>query len=304
MIHRIKEFLRCSSAVAAISPVAVLGRLARAALILCFFAAPGWGVWGLGDVLNSTSEEISDTSLDLSWSGTINTGNIIVVKAATDNVQTTDGETTLHSISDSDGNTYTRICEFTNGEAGAGAGATVSVHFAKASADLVPPEVITLTTSSAVTDKALAVREYTITSGNVPSLAGTCQTLANDGADAGSQALSGLTSQEYLFLRAIATESNGAVSMTATLNYTVMDSGGCQNTTGGGEASDMGVCGEHRIFTGTGDTSDPTLVDTTNDNASVFVALKETAPPSSDAPVQIIISETVSKLHTLASKEN
>jgi predicted RecA/RadA family phage recombinase len=70
--------------------------------------------------------------------------------------------------------------------------------------------------------------------------------------------------------------------MTATASYSLPDnpSDGCNNTTGGSEATDMGACSEYRVLTGTGDTSNPALVDTTNDNASVYVALLEAAPPS------------------------
>ncbi|MBI3933398.1 MAG: hypothetical protein HY316_01815 [Acidobacteria bacterium] len=138
-------------------------------------------------------------------------------------------------------------------------------------------------------DKAMRAQNFTIAAGNVLSLAGTCQTEEQDGADAGNLTLSSLTNREHLFVRAIGTESNAAISMTATGSYTLIGSDGCENTLGGGEASDIGVCGEYRILTGTGDSSNPALVDTTNQNASVYVALNEDAPPAG-AP-QIIISQ-------------
>ncbi|MGH9556714.1 MAG: hypothetical protein ACRD2Y_12925 [Terriglobales bacterium] len=241
--------------------------------------------WGNPDGTCANVEEISDTSLSCTAGTTtvgFQTGSIIGVWLATDNVDTTDGQTSLHSsVTDTDGNTYTKACEYTNGEGAAAAGATVSFWFSSVlTADLINPDTITINTASAVTDKAMNTEEFTIASGNVVSVEGACQVLGNDNADAGSQTISGLTSQEYLFVRAIGTESNLALSLTATASYTFVGSDGCSNTLSGGEATDIGECGEFRILTATGDTSDPTLLDTTNDNASVYLALKEAAPPA------------------------
>ena len=284
------------------SPRAKRGVLRRfAILVLLWLLAPmvcfvpvAWGAWGTGGAICGATEEVSDTSITCTLTSAENAeaGNVLIVLGATDNVDTTDGVTTLHSsMTDSQGNTYTKACEFTNGQGAAAAGATISVWYSKLTTQLVATtDSITLNTSSAVTDKVInTLDEFTITSGNIVSVEGACQTLANDNADAGSQTISGLTSQEYLFVRGIATESNAALSMTATTNYTLLPNDGCNNTTGGGEASDMGACGEFRIFTGTGDTSDPTLVDTTNDNASVYVALKEAAPPAVTCPPTLLL---------------
>ncbi len=271
---------------------AIFALLWLLAPLVCFVPL-AWGAWTWPDNGNCVgTEEVSDTSISCTiGAGNIEAGNVAIVWAATDNVDTTDGQTTLHSVSDSKGNAYTKACEFTNGQGAAAAGATVSISFSKLTTQLdVNVDTVTLTTSSAVTDKAVKVSEFTIGAGNVVSVEGACQTLANDNADAGSQTISGLASQEYLFVRGIAAESNATTSMTLTTSYSSVIGDGCDGTVGGGEATDISVCVEHRILTGTGDTSDPTLVDTTNDNASVYVALKEAAPPSISSQ-GIIISQ-------------
>lgn len=250
-----------------------------APLLLCVPLA--WGAWSGHAGFCTAVAQVSDTTLTCTLdTGHFEAGHAAIVWAATDNVATTDGETTLHSsITDSKSNVYTKACEFTNGQGAAAAGATVSVWFSKLATQLNgSTDSITLTTASAVTAKAIFAAEFAIGVGSVISLVGTCQTLANDNADAGSQTISGLASQEYLFVRGIATESRQATSMTATSGYALFGIDGCENTAGGTGASNIGACGETRILTGTGDTSDPTLADTTNDNASVFVALKEAAP--------------------------
>lgn len=244
-----------------------------------------FAAWGSGTGVAGTTEEVSDNSISANIQITVNAGEVVALWAATDNVDTTDGQTSLHqSVADSDLNSYTKWCEFTNSQGAAEAGATISLWTAISAGTLTAAvDSITLTTASNVTDKVINVMSFTIGAGNVVSLAGTCKTLANDGADAGSLTISGLSSAERLYIRGIATESNNATSLTASTNFTLMKESavpdGCANTTGGGEASDMGVCGEYRVNTSTGETSDPTLVDTSNDNASIFIALIESAPP-------------------------
>lgn len=244
--------------------------------------AVGWGSGGTPQCQDA-NEAAATTSLSCTLGAEIiEAGNVAVVVCATDNVTASDSNTNDHSVvTDSGGNTYTKAYEYTEGSAGAGAGATVSVHFSKLTTQLTNITSTITCNFASVTDKAIhLVGEFTIGSGNTGSVAGTPQGEASNGGDAGNLTIGSLTSGEYLFVRAIATESNAALSMTASSSYSIptVPSDGCNNTISGGEATDMGACSEYRIFTGTGDSSNPTLVDTSNDNASVFVALKQAAP--------------------------
>lgn len=261
----------------------------RLLLLLFLFSTPCWASWGHGGATCSTeSEAAASTSLTCTV-GTQNleAGNVAVVVCATDNVTASDSATSDHtSVTDSTGaNTYTKLGEFTEGSGGAAAGATVSLWFSKLTTQLASGSGTITCNFASVTDKAMhLVGEFTITGGNVVSQAGTTQTEASNGGDAGNLTISGLTSSEYLYVRGIATESNAAVSMTVTAGgYAAPDapSDGCNNTATGGEATDMGACSEWDIkAASTGDSSNPALVDTTNDNASVYVALQETTPPA------------------------
>lgn len=253
-------------------------------IVVLVLSLPVCAQWGNPNGSCFGSEETSDTSLSCTTGTTTNgfaAGSVVGMWVATDNVDTADGQTSLHSaMTDSDGNTYTKWCEYTNGQGAAAAGATVSFWTSSVlTASLESPDTITLTTASAVADKVMNAEEFTIGSGHVVSREGSCQTLSNDNSDPGSLSISGLTNGEYLFVRAIASESNLINVLTPTTSYTVVGSDGCAITTGGSEASDMGECGEFRILSAAGDTSDPTLDDTTNDNASVYMALKEAPPP-------------------------
>ena len=257
----------------------------------------GFAAWGTGGAAcEGVSETAAATLSCLLNAQTIEAGNVAVVVCAGDNVSTSDGNTNDHSAaSDSKGNTYTKAYEWTEGTGGAAGGATVSLHFSKLTATLITgTDTITCNYGSSLTDRVIdLVAEFTIGAGNVVSIVGTPQGEASNGGDAGALTISGLTSAQYLFVRGVATESNAATSMTATASYSlpIFPSDGCDNTGGGGEASDMGACSEYRILTGTGDTSDPTLVDITNDNASVYVALQESAPPSGRPPRRMVVIE-------------
>jgi len=247
---------------------------------------------------NATCSAESEAAATTSLSCTLATenleaGNVAVVVCATDNVSGS-GNTNDHSaVTDSGSNTYTKAYEFTEGTGGTAAGVTVSVHFSKLGTALTSGASTITCNFASVTDKAMhLVSEFTIGVGNVVSVEGTPQGEESNGGDAGALTISGLASREYLFVRGIGTESNAALSMTATASYSLPDapSDGCNNTTGGGEATDMGACSEYRILTGTGDTSNPTLVDTTNDNASVYVALKEAAAPTGARTVSRMVT--------------
>ena len=263
----------------------LIKRLPLLILAAAFLLPPAcWASWGTGGATCLAQNETASTTLACTLATqNLEAGNVAVVTCAGDNVGTLDGNTNDHGpVTDSGGNNYTKAYEFTEAGTGAAAGATVSVHFSKLATQLTSgSSTITCNYGSSLTDRAMhLVGEFTITAGNVVSVAGTPQGEASGGGDAGELIISGLTNGEYLFVRGIATESNDALSMTATASYSLpLDpSDGCNNTTGGGEATDMGACSEYRIFTGTGDTSNPTLVDTSNDNASVYIALLESVP--------------------------
>lgn len=250
-------------------------------LIIVLLCSPAWAAWGTATGTCVAADETSDTAIPCTIAtANMEAGNVGVCWGATDNIATTDGQTTDLSITDSGSNTWTRLGEFTNTNGAAADGAITGVFASKLTTQLTSgSSTITLNTTSAVTDKAVRCQEFTIGVGNVLSVVGAIKTEAS-AADAGSLTTDTIASGEYLFLRGVGAESNAVLSMTATASYTRIGSDGCDGTTGGGEATDIATCGEFRILTATSDTSNPTLVDTTNDNASVYLALKEAAPPA------------------------
>ncbi len=200
-------------------------------------------------------------------------GDIAMLWFAGDNVATVDGnDGLLSSVTDSKSNTWTVQRCFTNGNGTAATGATTCIAWSKLATALVSATDTITANFSSITAKAIVTKDFTVTAGNTIQVAGTPQDLANDVVDPGSMVISGLTSGQYLFVRSSALERATASTWTVTTNYT---SSGCNGTTGGGAATNMDDCGEFRIFTGTGDTSNPTA--TAVDNANIFIAFQEVA---------------------------
>jgi hypothetical protein len=204
--------------------------------------------------------------------GTAAVGSVVIVGIAKDNLQTTDGNTSeVTTVTDSKGNTYTPIREFCNGQGGAGAGAVISLWYSllTTAINVGATDTITANFNGAITAKAIVADNFTIGAGATVSVAGNATDLANDAADPGSMTISGLTSGPYLFIRATALE-RPQTGWTPTTNYTQLT---LKGTSGGSAVTNMEYDAEFRIFTGTGDTSDPTA--TAVDSASIYVALKE-----------------------------
>lgn len=222
------------------------------------------GSVGVGSSNASTSTVVTTTTAPVA------AGQLVVAVVAKDNVQTTDGQTSeVTSITDSAGNIWTLAGEFCNGQGGANLGAVVSVWTTTA-VSMPVGTTITANMSSSITSKAMTVEQFAFKSGSTLSAALSLQTLADDGGDAGSMAISGLTSALYLYIRG--TGGERTMTLTATSGYAAM----ADSANAGSGTAAISANGEFTYATGTGSTSDPTMNQST-DLASVFFAIKQTA---------------------------
>jgi hypothetical protein len=222
----------------------------------------------------AATHKTSSSSFSFTPSAALNAGQLGVLVIACDNLDANDGDfSVIAGVTDSAGNTWRKAAEFTNGQGGAGAGATVAIWYTVAAATLPTTGSITITFRAALTAKAVIGHRFAKAPDTTVKLAAAVSR-ADDGVDPGPISLTGLASREYLFVRGIASESSATTSLTATSGWTAMDQA---VTAGGGSATNMGARGELRIATATSVTSDPTLFSA--DHASVLVALyEETAP--------------------------
>lgn len=248
-------------------------------LLLCC-SSPAWATIASVGALVSTHDtgKTSTTSLVATPLNQLDAGNIGVCAVAIDNTATSDGNSNdVTSMSDSVGNTWTKIREFTNAQTGAAAGATVALFMTKATTNLTTGGTITANFSAAVAD-GMVCQEFSIGAGNVFTSEGTWQDLAADNAAPGSMTIGSLTSQAHIYLRATAHEGVQADAYTPTTNWTQFTTNTDNFTTGGATASNMGPRCEFRIVTNTTDTSNPTY--TNADHASVMVVFYEAAAPA------------------------
>lgn len=227
---------------------------------------------GRGGANNKTS----GTTLSGSPSGTVVAGRILFVAVATDNIDTSDGQTTLHAISDSLGNVYTKAREQTNGEGTAAAGITTSLWGTQTAADLTTSDSITLTCSSAVVAKAICFYETSVAGGMTFTFQSATGGVADAATNGPSMILSGLASQEWLFLANSALEGPNTDAFTDDVDYV---SAASRGMSAGVADTNATIFLRRRIVTATGDTYQASN-SIARDWAGVFVAVGETAIPA------------------------
>ncbi len=222
--------------------------------------------------IGTASSTSAGTSLALVTSAQCPAGNLVILTIALDNTQTTDGQTSeVTSISDPNGNTWTKLGEYCNGQTTAGAGAVISVWRSVLANTIAAGASITATFANSITAKGVSGWQWTLAANKTVQIAGSLQARADDDADPGSLSISGLSSKEYLFFRATAVEFGGVNNFTATTNFTKID---YAYSAGSGSAG-MTPIGEFRILTATSSSSD--LAVGNYDSASIFFALEEIA---------------------------
>jgi len=209
----------------------------------------------------------------------------VIVVIASDNNHTTYGYySDVSSISDSAGNTWAILNDGSNDAAytysptgNVNDGAHVSIFKSKIT-NALSSGTITITLNSAKVAKVCTISKYSVETGYtlrcVSSKNVGCVKTTNRPYDTslGSLSISGLSSQEYLFLRGVAVEYYTEVDVTtATSGFT---EGTAHAASGGSSSTSQGVGFEFKIATATSATSNPSF-DRDADTASIFVALKE-----------------------------
>jgi hypothetical protein len=219
--------------------------------------------------LGTGAASVSGTTLAFSPTAQLDAGNTGVLVVVSDNVQTTDGQTSLHGpISDTIGLQWAKLGEYTNGQGAAAGGITTSLWTCRGSANLPTTATVTLSFASAVVDRTCTFWEF---SGGPLDLSTAVAVNATDGANGfGSSPISGLPSKSRLYIRGLGKEANSTTQITPSTSFTAMTVARSRNN-----ASAVLARGEFRINTSTGETSNPTLA-VIGDTAAVFAALEET----------------------------
>lgn len=219
------------------------------------------------------------------WQPTIGTataaGDVLILAIAQDNRSAAaDGDNgEVFSVGDSKNNTWRKLAEFGNTNASAAAGAAIGLWTTdRAYSALTTSDTLQIQfgKGSNVTAKACSGWRFTIAAGQVLAEGGPDQISAQDAATTyASITFGGLPSQEWLWVRANAEESNNVTQWTTTVGFTSFTNS--TDTVSGTSSSDMGVRAEFIIATGTTQTSAPTNTITAADMANAMIAVGESA---------------------------
>lgn len=219
--------------------------------------------------VSAQNKTANSTTIVGTASATIAVGKWVVIFIAKDNTGGGSEETEI-SVSDSVGNTYTRVKERSTGNPAQG-GSHVGMFWAKVTSQIVASSTTVTVTlgGTAANNDAQAFVGHAFT--GQPALQTSHSNYWPDSADPTSISLSGMPSQAYLLVYAASWEGVVGDSWTHDANYTSLTGAG---TSGGGAASNQQVVGAYRIATLTGDTVDPALT-TDRDGAHILAAFYE-----------------------------
>jgi len=207
---------------------------------------------------------------------TASVGDIIILVSASDNHHTTYGYyNEVASVEDSASNVWSIVNDGTNDAAyvysptgSVNDGAAVSIWKTRVTSAL-SSGTITITLNNSKNAKATSIWRYTVDSGNTLSAVSGKTVGYGENVDTAyltALSISGLSSDEYLFIRGGAAErAFGSLSVS---------SGYTEFTPHAASSPPMASAGEFRILTGTSSTSRPFYNDKA-DIATIFIALRE-----------------------------
>jgi hypothetical protein len=221
----------------------------------------------------TATEKTSDTSLVLTPSAALAAGNYGLLAVVVDNVGTVEGETATVSVTDSQGHTWTRLREQSQGTT-ALAGVTCALFLAPLTNGLGTGDTITITLTANGTAKGAGLAELSVGAGNTLELSTGGANGTNEAAATSySVALSGLTSVAGLYVGMTAAENETGVALDTA--YTELAFGEIGSGIAGGSATNVIAHVGTLANTSTGDTFDASVAGA--DRATILIRLEEAA---------------------------
>lgn len=235
-----------------------------------------YGPWGNLKVASTTH------TISPGGGGASAVGDMFFLLVARDNISAVTGSfNEVTSItSDTRGNTWTKLLEYTTGQGGAGNGVTISVWYTINSVAFNDGSAYGVTLNFATPAPTafswVGVKVWSNNNSTL-NLFGSTAVIQATGNNVPSLSLTGLNSSTtYAVIRAIGLEGAYVVPNTATSGWFDFAPNG---TSGGSGATNISTWGEYDIVSGvTSATSDPAWSNNV-DNASIMFAVFETAPP-------------------------
>jgi hypothetical protein len=227
--------------------------------------------WGTPASRGTANTRTTGTTVSVSPSANLTVGEIVFALCISDNVTTSDTESTDHAVTDTNANSWTKIRELTDDTGtAAGSGITMSLHYTKVTTQIGTGDSVTLTMPS--TDaKAIAIATV---SGGTP---GVTESTAAIGTNTAT--LSSLSNGvEYLLIGFGGIERPTATSYTQDADYTdlVMDFG----TSGTPSSSNVQGNSGYRISSALTTDTYAVTFGLTGNQGIILAALTETAAAS------------------------
>lgn len=223
---------------------------------------------------NTVNKAAATTSLAHTvTTANVTAGNVGIFCVSTDNVTTTDGISNNHtSVTDSGGNAWIKLIEYTNGNGTAALGATASIWASLITSTLTSAVGVVTANFTSLTAKCVGLSSYTLAAGHTFDCRYANGAVQDASTTIASIVFSGLPGAAQLIIVNSACESTQTGFVLAQdADYTTEINNG---TTGGAAGADMKILVSRRIATLTGDTHLATSA-LTFDSASAVAVLAE-----------------------------
>jgi len=216
----------------------------------------------------------SSTTVTLLTNAAVLAGDWIVINVSSNNTSTVDGDNSeVSGVTDTRGNPWQKLGEWTNANGAAGSGVTTSLWMTQVSVDIPASAMtITVTYSSARANKAISAHAFRsdLFSGPYRFQNAITPDDTDSSNNFGSVSQLGVTPEvQVIYFRGLGKQANTTTQLTPTSGYTAIT-----NARSSDVAAARCVHGEFIIQNSTGQTSDPTLAVSGN-TAGVFVAIAE-----------------------------
>lgn len=220
----------------------------------------------------TASEKVSDQTLALTPTGTLTVGNYGLLFVVIDNVDTSEGETTDISASDTGVNLWQRIREQTEANTAALTGVTCAVLVAEITTELTVADTINIALVTNSTAKGAGLAEISVGAGKQ-------LTTEHNGSNAAaattySVALSGLANEARLYIGMAAAEEELDTAVTLDAAYAEIGFGSIGSGVAAANTTNVRARVGTLSETSTGQTFDNTGL-TSADRATILIGLGE-----------------------------
>jgi hypothetical protein len=227
------------------------------------------------DLATAVNEMVSDTTLAFSPSAAVPVDKLAVLLVVWDNVNTANSDdTTILSVSDTKSNTWNRAAESQYTAGGVLDGMLNGIFYSIITTQIETTDTITITSTSNGTAKGATLCAFNRDTAKAVGVAGKGYERITASA-AYSASVSGLTSEEHLWIGHNGMETDRTAVNTKDTTFTQISSGGLASWgPSGGSNTNVGGRGGYKIATDTGETYDNSGL-SSQDRVTILVAFNE-----------------------------